>query len=101
MNKRLEEINNRTEFVEWEKGDIRAVVKSEDYSYLEEQAERVEELESRTANEEHYIVEIMEQNKQYRNYIEYAIEESRWGNEGTALDRVVEILRGVLERTHE
>lgn len=70
MNKRLEEINSRTEFVEWEKGDIRAVVKSEDYSYLEEQVERVRGWETINIELHNRHRKTRQQNKRYRNLLE-------------------------------
>lgn len=44
-----------------------------------------------------YIDILKYQNKRYREAIEYAIKESKWGDEGTALDKVVKILNKALE----
>lgn len=41
-----------------------------DYKYLYEQAKQVQELESRIADDEHFVAEILEQNKRYREVIE-------------------------------
>ena len=42
--------------------------------HLYEQAERVQELENRIADDVHFVAEILEQNKRYRETIEEAIE---------------------------
>ena len=72
--------------------------------YFVEQAERVEELlkahELKDLEHQGLVNQLKEkdeQNKRYRESIKFAIEESRWGNEGTALDRVVAILKRLLE----
>ena len=43
--------------------------------YAKEQSERVQELKSRIANNEHFVAEILGQNKRYREVIEKASEE--------------------------
>lgn len=46
--------------------------------YLIQQAGRVQELESRIANDEHFVVEILEQNKRYREALEEIKELTRF-----------------------
>lgn len=72
--------------------------------WLIEQAERVQELEEELNKHaeigyqfEGKIHDLTVQNKRYREKIRFAIEESKWGDKDTALDRVIAILNRVLE----
>ena len=77
---RLAEIKSNIEYNRF--GSKIALTESE-YNYLIQQAERVQELEK--------------QNKRYREAIERALGESKWGDEGNALHRTIDILTKALE----
>ena len=66
--------------------------------YLIQQAGRVQELESRIADDEHFVVEILEQNKRYRVAIRECIERMDKGGAGTR-SFVYETLKKALEGT--
>jgi len=80
------------------------LLKGDDYHWLMEQAERVEELEEekdewKYTAQSYYMTnqKLREQNKRYREAIEKSLVESGWGDEGNALYRTIGILTKALE----
>ena len=104
---RLEEIDKRAKHkvlgnIEGEIKYRLTEINTEDYEWLIEQAERVQELENHIDhlydNNVHLKGDyrLQEQNKRYREAIEKALYESTWGDEGNALAKMISILAEAL-----
>ena len=65
--------------------------------YARKQSERVEELESRITDDEHFVAEILEQNKHYRKAVKECVERMNAGGAGTrsfVYEKLSEALEG-------
>ena len=80
LNKRVQELETTVDFYQ---------------SALRDADRRVQELESRIADDEHFVAEILEQNKRYREAIEVAIHNMPGDNLGD------KYALGILEQTLE
>ena len=99
MNERLEEIINDITFVAKSYNGVEPLIE-----YAKEQDELVEDLEKQILYRDSALEsaskiteKLAEENKRYSDAIEYAISESGWGNEGSALLRTISILEKALE----
>lgn len=82
---RLEEIKKK--YFMYENYTGKVIMYHHVLEWLIEQAERVQELESRIADDEHFVVEILEQNKRYREALEFYAKEY-------GADRAIRALEG-------